>query len=139
MTETSARTIPAWLVLAFAVTLLVAGAVGQDARLGLALLIAPVVLAVVLSPPAGAALLFFGLPLEELAAFTGGGMLTKLLGLAVVGGWLLHALLWREPLGAPAIGLPVAGLILWAGLSVLWAVDPGVSLHMLLTYVQLLG
>src|SRR5262245_20652729 len=141
MTETSARTIPAWLVLAFAATLLVAGAVafGLDARLGLALLIAPVVLAVVLSPPAGAALLFFGLPLEELAAVTGGGMLAKLLGLAVVGGWLLHALLWREPLGAPAIGLPVAGLILWAGLSVLWAVDPGVSLHMLLTYVQLLG
>ena len=140
MTDASTRSLPAWLVLAVATILLLAGTVAFaiDARLGVALLVAPVVVAVVLSPPAGAALLFFLLPLEELAAFTG-GMVTKLFGVAVVAGWLLHALLWREPIGAPVIGVPVAAFVFWAALSVLWAVDQSVSLHMLLTYVQLLG
>jgi len=140
MTDASTRSLPAWLVLILATFLLLAGtsAFAIDERLGVALVVAPVGIAVVLSPPAGAALLFFLLPLEELAAFTG-GMATKLVGVAVVAGWLLHALLWREPIGAPVIGAPVAALVLWAALSVLWAVDQSTALNMLVTYVQLLG
>jgi len=140
MTDASTRSLPAWLVLILATFLLLAGTIAFaiDERLGVALVVAPVGIAVVLSPPAGAALLFFLLPLEELAAFTG-GMATKLVGVAVVAGWLLHALLWREPIGAPVIGAPVAALVLWAALSVLWAVDQSTALHMLVTYVQLLG
>ena len=140
MTERSARVVPAWSIVVAAAVMLVGGAVAfsADPRLGVALLVAPVVVAVVLSPSAGAAFLLFVLPLEELSAVTG-GLATKLLGLAVVGGWLLHALLWREPIGAPVIGLPVAALMLWAALSVLWSVDTGTSLHVLVTYVQLFG
>ncbi|HJQ75405.1 MAG TPA: O-antigen ligase family protein [Gaiellaceae bacterium] len=109
-----------------------------DPRLGVAALVAPVVAAFLLSPPTGTALLFFVLPLEELAAITG-GLATKLLGLGVVGGWLLHALLWRESIGAPRISAPVVGFLLWAAASALWAVEPGTSLRLLATYGQLFG
>jgi O-antigen ligase len=136
----TAHPVPAAAVVAAACAVLVAGtlAFAVDVRLGIAALAAPLAFAVVASPPAGTALLFFVLPLEELAAITGGAA-TKLAGVAVVGGWLLHALLRRQRIGAPLVAIPVAAFLAWAGLSVLWAVDQGAALHSLVTYVQLLG
>jgi O-antigen ligase len=138
---TSHASAPAGLVLAAGAGLLLIGGLlfAVDPRLGAAMLAAPVALLVVVSPTAGTALLLFALPLEELAAITGGGVLNKLLGLAVLGGWLLHALLRRERIAFPALALPLGLLVGWGAASVLWAVDQGAALHTLATQVQLLG
>src|SRR5204863_9839318 len=80
-----------------------------DPRLGAVALGVPLALAIVLSPTIGTAALFFVLPLDELSGVVGSGLPNKLLGVAVVGGWLLHALLQREAIGVPAIGVPLAG------------------------------
>jgi putative inorganic carbon (HCO3(-)) transporter len=122
---------------------LAAGALGfvVDPRLGLVALGAPAALIVVTAPAAGVALLLFALPLEELAALAPGGFLTlhKLLGMAVVAGWLLHALLQRQPIRVPSIALVPGAFVLWAAVSALWAVDPAMATHMTLTYVQLVA
>ena len=130
-------------------TLVVCGAAGLlvafgiaftvDPRLGMLGLAAPVALAMIASPAVGTGVLLLAMPMEELAAISGGGTLNKLIGLSAVGAWLLHTLLRREPIRAPAIALPLAGLVLWGAASVLWAVDPGASIHTLVTYLQLLG
>ena len=123
-----------------AVLLVVAGlGFTVDPRLGMLGLAAPLALAMVASPAVGTGLLLLAMPLEELAAITGGGTLNKLVGLAAVGAWLLRALLRRERIAAPPVALPLAGLVLWGAASALWAVDPGASIHTLVTYLQLLG
>src|SRR5262249_12602595 len=91
----------------------------------------------VVSPPIGTALVFFALPLDELSALVGGGALNKAIGVAVVGGWLLHALLQRGAIAAPPIALPLAGVGVWGAVSTLWAFDPSATIHLLTTYVQL--
>jgi putative inorganic carbon (HCO3(-)) transporter len=131
------------LVVGAGAAVLAAGALGfvVDPRLGVVALAAPAALIVVTAPAAGVALLLFALPLEELAALAPGGFLTlhKLLGMAVVGGWLLHALLQRRPIRVPSVALVLGAFVLWAAVSALWAVDPGMTTHMTLTYVQLVA
>jgi hypothetical protein len=131
------------LVVGAGAAVLAAGALGfvTDTRLGLVALAAPVGFLVVTAPAAGAAVLLFALPLEELAALAPGGFLTlhKLLGMVVVGGWLLHALLQRRPIGAPSIALLPGAFVLWGAVSALWAVDPGAATHATVTLVQLLA
>jgi O-antigen ligase len=132
---------PAVLVVAGAAAVLVAGllAFAVDVRLGAVVLAAPLALTVLLSPVAGTALLFFVLPLEDLSVAVGAGALIKLLGVAVVGAWLLRVLLQREAIAFPLIGVPVAALALWGAVSILWSVDPPTTLSMAMTYAQLFG
>jgi O-antigen ligase len=133
--------VPAAVVLAAGTGLLLAGGLffASDPRLGAAVLAAPIALTLIASPTTGAALLLFALPLEELSAITGGGILNKLLGLVVLGGWLLRALLRRERIVVPAPALPLGLFLAWGAASVVWAVDDEVVIHTLVTQVQLFG
>ena len=139
MTTATRTVFPVGLVVAAGAGLLAAGVLAWtiDPRLGVAALAAPVGLLLVVSPPIGTALVFFALPLDELSALVGGGALNKAVGVAVVGGWLLHALLQREAIAAPLIAIPLAGFVLWGAVSTLWAFDPSATIHLLTTYVQL--
>jgi O-antigen ligase len=112
-----------------------------DPRLGVVALGAPLGLAMIASPPVGVALLLFVLPLEELGAFSPGGLFTvqKVLGVVVLGGWLLHALVHRQPIRIPSLALPVAAFVLWGAASTLWAAEQATALSMTARYVQLLG
>jgi len=114
---------------------------GVDPRLGLAVLALPIVVLVVASPAIGAALLLFALPLEELAAVSPGGAITlhKLLGIVVIGAWLVGALVRRRPIRVPVVGIPLAALVLWGATSVLWSFDPGETIRATVTRVQLFG
>ena len=131
----------ATVVVCAAGVLLVAAGIGftVDPRLGILGLAAPVAFAMVASPAVGTGLLLLAMPMEELAALTGGGTLNKLLGLTAVGAWLLHVLLRRERIGVPGAALPLVGLVLWGATSTIWAVDPGETVHTLVTYLQLCG
>lgn len=112
-----------------------------DPRLGVAMLGLPIIVLVVASPAVGAALLLFALPLEELAGVSPGGAVTlhKLLGVAVIGAWLLGALVRRRAIRVPLIALPLGALVLWGATSMLWSFDPGETLHATATRVQLFG
>ncbi len=130
-------------IVAAALVVVAVGAVlfAAEPRLGVAALGIPAALVIAVSPLIGTALLVFGLPLEELGGLTPDGFLTlnKLLGVAVVGSWLLHALLQRRPIRVPLAAVPLAALVLWGATSALWAVEPGAAIHMTVTYVQLLA
>ena len=65
--------------------------------------------------------------------------LTKLLGVAVLGAWLVHALVHRRAIHVPLAALPLAAFLVWAAASALWAVDPDTTTRLTLTLVQLLA
>src|SRR5262249_48947181 len=108
---------------------------------GVAALTLPLVVAIAASPPIGVAVLLFALPLEALGAVTPGGVLTlsKLLGVAVVGAWLLHALVLRQPIHLTRASVTLVAFVLGAAASAVWAVDPLATSHLSLTLVQLLA
>jgi O-antigen ligase len=125
------------------IALLAAGALAflLSPRLGVVALAVPLGLLLWTSPALGTALLLFMLPLEELAALTPDGVLTlhKLLGVAVFAAWLVRALVHREEVRVPPGLLPLALLVAWGATSMLWAVDPRVTLQTTTTAVQLLA
>jgi len=116
-----------------------AGAFALAPTLGAAVVALPIGLLVLASPAVGTALLLFVLPLEELAAIAPGGGLTlhKLLGVGVIGAWLLRALVMRQPIVLPLVSLWVGGFLVWAVASALWAVEPGTVIRTGFTFAQL--
>jgi O-antigen ligase len=116
-------------------------AFAEQPRLGVVVLGLPVALLVAVSPAAGTAFLLLALPLEELGAMGPGGMPTlhKLLGVGVVGAWLLQALVRRQSIRVPAMVLPLVAYVVWGGTSALWSVDPATTVRLTVTLVQLLG
>jgi O-antigen ligase len=110
-----------------------------DARLGLLVLALPVGVLMLSSPLVGTTLLLFAMPLEELSAIVPGLPLNRLLGVVVVGMWLLYALVRRRRIRVPGIALPAMGFILWGGASALWAVDLATALRQTGTLLLLFG
>ena len=103
----------------------------------LALLGAPVF---VLSPRYALLLVLAILPLDALTSIDEGGMLslTRLLGLALLGGWVLHLLVERRRVRIAPGAWRLGAYVAFAAVSVGWAADPGVSMRAVATLVQLL-
>ena len=79
----------------------------------------------------------FTLPFENVVSVPGLGSVSRAVGLATAGVWAL-AVLGSGSLRTPRPPLMVALLFaLWNGLSVLWSVNPGVSVGRFFTFVQL--
>ena len=103
----------------------------------LALLVAPIF---VLSPRYALLLVLAILPFDALTSVDEGGMLslTRLFGLALLGGWIVHLLVERRPVRIAPGAWRFGAFVAFAAVSVGWAADPGVSLRAVATLVQLL-
>lgn len=124
-----------------AIVLLVLGIAGYVVHplLGLGvlgLLVAPVF---VVAPKYAILFLVALLPFDAVANIDAdGATVTRLLGVALMGGWMLHVLVERtrvrftRPMGVAAL------YVAFAALSIGWAADPMVALRALATLVQLL-
>src|SRR5690606_29090830 len=95
--------------------------------------------------PAGVAfwalvLFVASIPSEETVRLSGVGSLSRLLGMAALALGLLTLIRPRGRLGLrpPSLFLVIAsGYLLWAVLSLFWALEPGVTRGRLITYTQL--
>ena len=103
----------------------------------LAVLVAPVF---VLSPRYALLLFLAVLPLDALTTIDESGMLslTRLLGLALVGGWILHLLVERRRVRIAPAAWRLGAYVAFALVSIGWAADPGVSMRAVATLIQLL-
>ena len=87
------------------------------------------------------ALLLFAalLPFDGVSSVGDGGItLTRLLGLALFAGWILHVLITRERVQLTRAGWGLVAFGLFAALSVAWAPDPASSGRAVLKLAQLL-
>jgi O-antigen ligase len=103
----------------------------------LGLLVAPVL---VLAPHHGVLALVAVLPFDAVLAFgeeSAFGM-TRLLGLAVVAGWVAHVLFERQAVRLAPAGWIFVAYAGFAGLSLAWAADVGTTIRALVTLAQLL-
>ena len=82
--------------------------------------------------------LIFVIPLENSIMITNVGTLSRLVGVAVAGIWLLAVVVEGE-LRRPGLfhGL-VTSFVAWAALSLFWTIDPPETFRVVLTYLQLL-
>ena len=128
--------------IAVAVLALGAGAAACFASpaLGIAALALPAAPLLVLAPDLAILALVAALPFDALAALDDTGMLTvtRLLGIAVLGGWVVHVVAHprqRVRLGRP--GLLLLAYVAFAAVSIGWSPDTDVALTALMTLAQL--
>jgi O-antigen ligase len=133
---------PAWPWVAVAVLALGAGAAACFASpaLGIAALALPAAPLLVVAPDLAVLALVAALPFDALAAVDESGMLTltRLLGIAVLGGWVVHVVAHparRVRLGRP--GLLLLAYVAFAAVSIGWSADTDLTLTALLTLAQL--
>lgn len=109
-------------------------------KLGLLALGVPAVPVLVLAPDKAVLLVLAALPFDAVASIAGAGTitLTRLLGMAVLGGWVLHVLVRRRQLRVGAPGYVLLAYVAFAAASTLWAEDPAATMDRLQTVVQLL-
>jgi O-antigen ligase len=91
--------------------------------------------------PQHALLLFAALlPFDAVSSLgaDGGITLTRLVGLALFGGWALHVIVTRQRVRLTRAGWRLVAFVGFAAVSVIWAADPGMSLRAVLTLAQLL-
>lgn len=101
----------------------------------LGLLVAP---AFVLAPHYALLLFVAVLPFDAVLSSDGGGMsITKLLGLALLGGWLLHVVFERRRVRVPWPAWWLAAYVAFGAVSIGWAADPDVALSAVITLTQL--
>ena len=131
-----------WPWIALAVLALGAGAAACFASpaLGIAALALPAAPLLVVAPDLAILALVAALPFDALAALDETGMLTltRLLGIAVLGGWVVHVVAnpaRRVRLGRP--GLLLLAYVAFAAVSVGWSPNTDVGLAALLTLAQL--
>ncbi|MEW6268547.1 MAG: O-antigen ligase family protein [Thermodesulfobacteriota bacterium] len=93
----------------------------------------------VVSPPHALLLLIAALPVDAVASLgpPGTATLTRLLGFAVMGGWVVHVLLYRERIRLGAPGLWLLAYIAYSAISLLWTQDREAGLSTLRLLVQL--
>jgi O-antigen ligase len=133
---------PAWPWIAVGVIALGAGTMAclTSPALGLAALALPAAPLLVMAPELALLALVAALPFDALAAVDESGMLTltRLLGIAVLGGWVVHVLARparRVRLGRP--GRLLLAYVAFATVSIGWSGDTDVTLTALLTLAQL--
>jgi len=91
--------------------------------------------------PQYAFLLFVALlPFDAVSSLQseGGVTITRLIGLALFAGWILHLVIERKRVRLTRGARRLCVFVAFAGVSVLWAGDPSVSLRAVITLVQLL-
>jgi O-antigen ligase len=128
------------LVLAAGVGALLVGIAGFSVspKLGLLALGLPIAPFFVLAPDKALLLVVAALPFDAVAALAqGSGTLTKLLGMAVMAGWVLHVLLRRHRIQIGRPGFFVLGWITMAILSLMWTPIVGLATYKLKTTLQL--
>jgi O-antigen ligase len=108
--------------------------------LGVAALALPAAPLLVVAPDLAILALVAALPFDALAALDDTGMLTltRLLGIAVLGGWVVHVVAHpkqRVRLGRP--GLLLLAYVAFAAVSIGWSPDTDVALTALMTLAQL--
>jgi len=140
--RTGSASPPAWSWIAVAVLALGAGAAAcfVSPALGIAALALPAAPLLVVAPDLAILALVAALPFDALAAVDEDGMLTltRLLGIAVLGGWVVHVVAHptrRVRLGRP--GLLLLAYVAFAAVSIGWSPNTDVALTALLTLAQL--
>jgi hypothetical protein len=132
---------PSWPLLVVMAAVLLGGlaAFVLSPKLGLAALALPVAPLLVLAPQYAVLALVAALPFDAVAALSDEGAftLTRLLGLAVLGGWLVHAIAEGRAVRLATGGRLLAAYVLFAVVSVGWAADPDVTIQSLRTLLQL--
>jgi O-antigen ligase len=102
----------------------------------IALLAAPVF---VVAPKYALLALVALLPFDAVSALdANGATLTRLLGMAIMGGWVVHVLVEGTTVRVTRSAMVLALYVAFAALSIGWAADPGVAVRALATLVQLL-
>jgi len=129
-----------WLV--GAVALLAGGLIAflVDPRLGLVVAAVPLAPLLVLRPEYGLYLLFAVVPFDAVAALSedeGASTLTRLLGIAVLGAWVIHLLGNRRSVRLGTAGTVLMAYVVFAATSIAWSVDTSVTKTALRTLVQL--
>lgn len=133
---------PTWPWIALGLAGLAAGAAAclASPTLGLLVLALPAAPLLVLAPDLALLALVAALPFDAIAALVEARTvtLTRLLGIAVLGGWLLHVVASprrRVRLGRP--GQLLAAYVVFAAVSIAWSSDTDVTLTALRTLAQL--
>ncbi len=107
-------------------------------KLGVLALAAPLGVVAVLSSKVGVLAVAAAIPLDPVAGLVPGAFtLTKLLGLVVVAGWLVNSAIRRQPIRLGLPGLCLLAYVIFAALSLAWAVAPSRGMEQLETLVQL--
>lgn len=93
----------------------------------------------ILGPAKALLLVVAVLPFDSIASLgpSGAVTLTRLLGTATIGVWLLHILLRRQRLRLGAPGFLILGYIAFAATSMAWTEDPEAAIAQLRTLLQL--
>jgi len=80
------------------------------------------------------------LPFDAVSSLTseGGVTVTRLLGLALFAGWIMHLVIERKRVRLTRGAWRLLAFVGFAALSVAWAADPGASLRAVITLAQLL-
>src|SRR5262249_22924990 len=140
--RTESASPPAWSWIAVAVLALGAGAAAcfVSPALGIAALALPAAPLLVVAPDLAILALVAALPFDALAAVDESGMLTltRLLGIVVLGGWVVHVVARpsrRVRLGRP--GLLLLAYVAFAAVSIGWSPNTDVAMTALLTLAQL--
>lgn len=84
-------------------------------------------------------LLVLSIPLENAADLPGVGTLSRLIGLAVAGGWAASLVLTGSVRRPGPLHLVVVLLFAWNALTLLWTVDVALTVDRIKTYGQLVG
>ena len=131
----------AWIIGGAAAVLTGLAAYDIDPRAGIAVLGAAAAPLLVVMPQRAFLILVAALPFDALASLAESRTLslTRLLGVAVLGGWLAHALITRTPIRLGRAGWLLAAYVAFAALSVAWAPDTDDAMAQLRTLVQLLA
>jgi O-antigen ligase len=79
----------------------------------------------------------FAIPCENLLMFDGGGTISRLIGLAAAGFWLLTILLTNRVRAALPFHLAVFLFILWNAATLFWSADQNRTFERIQTYSQL--
>lgn len=82
-------------------------------------------------------LTIFSFPMEEVVKLPGLGTVSRILGLAVFGAWAVSTLSSGRNRRPAAFHTAFFALVLWAGASTFWSLDPNATGVRLLTYLQL--
>ena len=130
-----------WLLLGG--TVLVAGVAARflGTTAALAALAVPLVPLLVLAPQHALLLVIAAIPFDAVAALGDARTLsvTRLLGTAVLGGWVLHAIVFRRRLQLEAPARWLLAYVAFAGVSIYWADNRDAAIASWTTLVQLFG
>jgi O-antigen ligase len=131
---------PAWPWLV-AAAVLIAGAVAclDSPLLGIAVLVLPAVPLLVGAPGLALLALIAALPFDAVASLVESHTLTltRVLGVAVLGGWVLHVAWHGRTIRLGSPGLLILAYVAFAAASIGWASDTDVTLTALRTLAQL--